>query len=262
MSHGRWAVVLGASSGFGAAVARAMGREGWPVLGVHLDRRTTQERADAVKADVEACGVPAVFLNANATREATRQHALEQLAEHDAEVGLVFHSLAFGSLGPMVGPDHLTERQHAMTLEVMASSLVPWVHDLWSAGRLRGGGRVLVMTSAGSGHVLPGYGAVAAAKAALEAYVRQLAVELASEFVTVNALCAGLARTPALEAIPGWEGLAAAAEARNPSGRLTRPEDVADLVRALVRPETHWLTGSVLRVDGGESLAVAERAQG
>ena len=80
-------------------------------------------------------------------------------------------------------------------------------------------------------------------------------MELAPHGITVNALLAGVTDTAALRKIPGHEALIEQSKQKNPSKRLTTPNDVAQLVRALVRPETHWLTGNVLRVDGGESVA-------
>ena len=97
------------------------------------------------------------------------------------------------------------------------------------------GGRIFAMTSAGSRSVLPSYGAVSAAKAALESHVRQLAVELAPLGVTANAILAGVTDTPALRRIPGHERLIERALAGNPHGRLTTPEDVAAALVELAR---------------------------
>ena len=108
------------------------------------------------------------------------------------------------------------------------------------------------MTSTGSQRVFPHYGPVSAAKAALESHVRQLAMELAPRKITVNAILAGVTDTPALRKIPGADTIAEVARTRNPSGRLTEPEDVAACLVELSRPGTYWLTGNVLRVDGGE----------
>ena len=93
-----------------------------------------------------------------------------------------------------------------MTLDVMAHSLVYWTQDLFFAGLLAPGARIFAMTSAGDHIVWPAYGAVSAAKAALESHVRQLAVELAPHRVAVNALRAGVTDTPALRKIPGQRG--------------------------------------------------------
>jgi enoyl-[acyl-carrier protein] reductase III len=250
--------VLGASSGFGAAIALALAKRGHPILGAHLDLRATQPRAEAVRSAIEAMGVPVRFHNANAADPRRRAEALDLLAEADpqARVGVLVHSLAFGSLRPFVGEPQarITPRQLDMTLEVMAHSLVYWVQDLLDRGLLAEGARVFALTSSGSLAALPAYGAVSAAKAALEAHVRQLAVELAPRGITVNAIMAGLARTPALEQIPGWERLAATASARNPHGRLTTPDDVANCLVALCSPDTSWMTGNVIRVDGGETI--------
>jgi NAD(P)-dependent dehydrogenase (short-subunit alcohol dehydrogenase family) len=102
--------------------------------------------------------------------------------------------------------------------------------------------------------VWPGYGPVGAAKAALESLVRQLAVELAPQEICVNAICAGVTDTPALAKIPGRDAMLSAALARHPRGRLTEPADVAAALVALSAPGCAWMTGNVIRVDGGEGL--------
>jgi enoyl-[acyl-carrier-protein] reductase (NADH) len=110
------------------------------------------------------------------------------------------------------------------------------------------------MTSSGSTRVIAFYGAVSAAKAALESHTRQLALELAPKGITVNALRGGVTRTPAAVRIPGSDRLFEGAEKRNPHHRLTTPEDVARAVVALCDPGTDWVTGNVINVDGGEEI--------
>jgi NAD(P)-dependent dehydrogenase (short-subunit alcohol dehydrogenase family) len=101
---------------------------------------------------------------------------------------------------------------------------------------------------------MPFYGAVSAAKAALESHVRQLALELGAAGVSVNALRAGVTDTPAARKIPVAEVLFQEARRRNPGGRLTRPEDVAGAIVALSLPGTGWISGNVIGVDGGEDV--------
>jgi enoyl-[acyl-carrier-protein] reductase (NADH) len=110
------------------------------------------------------------------------------------------------------------------------------------------------MTSAGSTRIFPTYGAVSAAKAALESHVRQLAYELAPLGITINAIRAGVTDTPALRKIPGHEKMAATAAARNPMGRMTTPADVAAAIAVLCQEGTHWITGTVIGADGGEDI--------
>ena len=255
-----WALVLGASSGFGGATALALAGAGLDVFGVHLDRRATLPSAERVIAGIEALGRRAVFFNVNAADDEKRRHVLEALAARIAEDGggsvcVLMHSLAFGSLNPLVGGEGTriaTASQLTMTLDVMAQSLVYWVQDALARGLLVRGSRVVAMTSAGGSRVWPNYGAVSAAKAALEAYVRQLAVELGPQGITVNAVRAGVTDTPALRKIPGGEWMTQHAAARNPSGRLTTTDDVAQAIAMLAGPESQWITGTVIGVDGGE----------
>ncbi len=93
------------------------------------------------------------------------------------------------------------------------------------------------MTSSGGHVVWPFYGAVSAAKAALESHIRQLALELAPQKITANAILAGVTDTPALRQIPGHDHMLEMARARNPMGRLTEPEDVAGAIACFSQPE-------------------------
>lgn len=253
----RWVVILGASSGFGAAAARAFAAAGHPVFGAHMDRRGTLPQVEALVQELRGHQVPVLFHNGNAADDGVRAAALDALQAEIGEgtVGVLLHSLAFGTLRPFFGEGGLARRQLDMTLDVMANSLVYWTQDLVARGLLREGGRVYAMTSSGSIAAWPSYGAVSAAKAALESHVRQIAVELAPKGITANAIMAGVTRTPALDKIPGADRIAEVALSRNPHGRLTTPEDVARCLLALSGPGTSWLTGNTLRVDGGETIS-------
>ncbi len=103
--------------------------------------------------------------------------------------------------------------------------------------------------------MIASYGAVSAAKCALESHTRQLAVELGQKGIAVNALRGGVTRTPAAIRIPGSDKLFEEATKRNPHGRLTTPEDVAHAVVALCDPGADWITGNVINCDGGEEVA-------
>lgn len=255
-----WIVILGASSGFGAATARAFAKAGYGVFGAHMDRRGAMPQIEALIAELRGYDVPVVFHNGNAADDEVRAAAMSALTEavrgDGGTVQVLLHSLAFGTLRPYFADEQpLSRRQLEMTLDVMANSLVYWSQDLVRAGLLGRGGRVYAMTSAGSIAMLPAYGAVSAAKCALESHVRQLAVELAPRGITANAVMAGVTRTPAFDKIPGADALAEVATQRNPHHRLTTTEDIAQCLLELARPGTAWLTGNVLRVDGGETIA-------
>jgi enoyl-[acyl-carrier protein] reductase III len=258
-----WALVLGASSGFGEAASLALARAGRNVFGVHLDRRTTLPNVERITKEIEAAGGRPVFFNMNAADDEKRAEALAEMAKVlDAEgrragVDVVLHSLAFGTLKPFLADDagdRISKAQMDMTVDVMAHSLVYWMQDLVAGGFVPEGAHAFAMTSAGGHRIWKSYGAVSAAKAALESHCRQLAVELAPRKIAVNAIRAGVTDTPALRKIPGNAEMIGRCLSIHPAGRLTTPDDIAKVLVALSRPETVWLSGNVLGVDGAEDI--------
>jgi len=226
---------------------------------VHLDRKSTMPNVERVKAEIEALDRKAAFYNINAADPEKREAVLDDIAASapGGGVRVLLHSLAFGSVGPLIdckGGDCVDQRGLEMTLDVMANSLIYWARGCFERGLLGFGGRIFAMTSAGDSRVWRSYGAVSAAKAAIEAHIRQLAVELAPAGITANALRAGVTETPALHKIPESAVMIEKALGRNPSGRLTTPQDVADAVALLADPKSQWITGNVIGVDGGEFI--------
>lgn len=258
LAETRWALILGVSSGFGGATALALAEAGYDIAGVHLDMRRTIANAEEVKRRIEATGRKAVFFNMNAADPEKRRDMLDKI---QAEIGpddgfrIFMHSLAFGSLVPFIARDGkpaVDEKKMDMTLNVMAHSLVYWVQDLVARDLLKPGSRILAMTSSGSHRVIPNYGVVSAAKAALESHIRVLAMELAPYGITANAIQAGVTDTPALRMIPGHEEIVKFAVQRHPAHRLTTPADVARVILLMASPATQWMNGDVIRVDGVE----------
>jgi enoyl-[acyl-carrier-protein] reductase (NADH) len=262
----RWALILGASSGMGEATAIALAQAGYRICGIHLDFRAGLAHVNEIKARIADAGSEALYINMNAADDEKRATALATLRERfdrsAAEgrhpyVRVVMHSLAFGSLVPFLAEDPKAaadRKKMEMTQDVMANSLVYWVQDLWRGGFLEQGSKIYAMTSEGSSRVVPSYGVVSSAKAALESHIRQLAMELArlGTGVTANAIRAGVTKTPALMKIPEHDEIIAATERRNPTGRMTTVTDVANAIVALSGDGTGFISGEIIGVDGGE----------
>jgi NAD(P)-dependent dehydrogenase (short-subunit alcohol dehydrogenase family) len=149
----------------------------------------------------------------------------------------------------------LDEEDLARTIHSMGTSLLGWTQALHGRGLFAADARVFGLTSEGNQVAWKGYAAVAAAKVALESVARAIAVELAPYGIRANVIQAGVTDTPALRAIPGNAHLKAQARLRNPFGRLTTPQDVANVIYLLARDEAAWINGEIIRVDGGEHIS-------
>ncbi len=265
-SRERWALILGASSGMGEATSRALAKAGYNICGIHLDFRAALQRVEELKADLAADGREVLYINMNAADDEKRAVALDALEAKFAEakaagrepyVRVVMHSLAFGSLVPFITEDPregVDRKKMEMTQDVMANSLVYWVQDLYRRGFIGKGSKIYAMTSEGSTRVLPTYGVVSSAKAALESHIRQLAMELARKGTgaTANAIRAGVTITPALLKIPESQQMIDITMKRNPTGRMTTPQDVAKAIVVLSGEGTDFINGDIISVDGGE----------
>lgn len=255
-----WALILGASSGFGGAAAIKLAEDGYNIFGIHLDRQATMANVERIISEIKSTNAEAVFYNANAADRFKRNEIVEELkAKLDGQplIKVIMHSLAFGTLRLFIPKENeqvITHSQMEMTLDVMAHSLVYWVQEIYLNNLLAQQGRIFAMTSSGGHSAIPFYGAVSAAKAALESHVRQLAIELGHMNVSVNAIMAGVTDTPALRKIPGSTNMVEIAMRKNPRGRLTTPDDVAEVISVLCGRGGGWISGGIINADGGEDI--------
>ncbi len=232
-------VVTGSSRGIGAAIARRLAAPGRSILVNYLQG---EEAARSVAADVEAQGARAVLVQGNVRSE----EDLRRIAGTFDSVDVLVHNAAIGVLKPF---DKIRTAQWDLTME---SSLRPfWL--LTKLCPLATGATVVGLSSMGSSRHVPGYAAMGAAKAGMEALTRQLAVELAPR-VRVNTVCGGLVRTDALRYFPEGEKMVELASRHTPLGRIAEPDDIASIVELLVDPRSYWINGQVLVADGGLSI--------
>lgn len=205
---------------------------------------------------------PAVAAPARPVNDAPIDALVEAFGVSRAEVERALDRLAEGgdpvwqSLRPVDYGDALLEEEDmARTIHAMGTSLLTWVQRVHAAGLFAADARVIGLTSEGNEIAWRGYAAVAAAKSALESVSRAIAVEFGPHGIRSNIIQAGITDTPALRIIPGSARMKASAVRRNPLGRLTTPEDVANVVYLLALDEARWVNGALIRVDGGEHVA-------
>ena len=235
-------LVTGGTRGIGLAIARRLVRDGAgrAVLGCMRN----DEAAERAAAELREAGAEPVLVRGNV--------ASERVVAELAAAGpyrVVVHNAATGVVRPALETEDRhwdwTLNANARALLALARATVPEMPD---------GSAIVAISSLGSQRVLENYVLIGTSKAALEAVVRYLAVELAPRGVRVNAVSAGVVETAALEHFPNREAMLATAE-RTPAGRLVAPEDVAAAVSFLCSDDAAMVRGHTLVVDGGFSLS-------
>jgi len=253
---GNWAIILGGSSGFGFATVEKLARHGMNIAVLYreiaaADKVVTQRFVE-LAADNDVTILP---FNINALDATARQIFIADfVSDKKHRVKVLLHSIARGNLKPLVAENGapLSIDDIQLTTYAMATSMLDWARDLLNADAFCPDARVIGLTSEGSHKYWDGYAAVSVAKASLESLNTYMAVELAPFGLKTNLIQAGVTDTPSLARIPGSARLLEGAAQRNPFKRLTKPDDVANVIYLLCTPEAAWINGSVIHVDGGE----------
>ena len=260
-ARGRWALVLGATSGSGAAICRGLAqRPGLDIYGLHRGNHPEGE-AQTIAA-VEASGRTMRTMIGDAGRpERIAEQAdilLEQLGPRSIHVFV--HSIANASVGYLAaGEPILHPKQFYKTFDSMAHSFVYWTQAMRERDLLGPGARLLALDNAINESLLGQLSVIAAAKAALETYVRHLALELGPEGYRVNALKFGTVETAALQWIfpeEVWAEVKAIHDRMHPAGRMVDLDEVARFVSVLASEEGAWFNSAIIDFTGGQMHAV------
>jgi len=247
--QGASVLVTGGSRGIGKAIALRFASLGATQVAIGYMRGDTA--AEETASELRALGAEPILVRGNV--------ASTRVAEKVAELGpldVLVHAAASGVIRPALE----TEDKHwDWTLSANARALLSLTRA--AVPSMPAGSSILAISSLGSIRVLDNYALVGASKAALEALVRYLAVELAPRGIRVNAVSAGVVETGALEHFPNKEAMVEMGT-RNPVGRLVSPEDVAGLVVFLCSPDAEMIRGQTVVVDGGWSLLASLGATG
>ena len=254
-----WAIILGGSSGLGLASAKRLAQLGLNICVVHRDRKSALPTIEQEFNKIKAYNTTFLSFNVDALNREKRTMLIETLKSTLGEkekVKVLLHSIAKGNLKPMVSLEKpiLKNDDFHLTLEAMSISLYDWVQALFKEKLFAKDTRILSFTSEGNQKAWENYAAVSAAKAALEAITRNIALEFAPHGIRANCIQAGTTDTASFRMIPDSETLKAHSLLRNPSNRLTTPEDVANVVGLLCQKEAFWINGAIIPVDGGEHI--------
>lgn len=253
---GYWTVILGGSSGLGLASAKELAKHGMNIIVIHRNGRSEMETIEKEFDAIRNTGVKFEAYNADALNADKRTELIDNInsAIGNNKIRCLLHSVAKGSLKPLAGDNTLTTEDLNITMNAMAFSFYDWAKALHGESLFAEDARLLAFTSEGSIKAWQSYAAVSAAKAALEALMRSMALEFAPYGLRTNCIMAGVTDTQSLRMIPGSDALAEHAVRRNPFKKMTTPEDVAAAVYLLCLDEAAWINGAVIPVNGGEHL--------
>ncbi len=258
-----WALILGATSGAGLAICKALAREpGLHIMGLH--RGNHPDGVAEVEASVRAAGKQIRWLVADAGKPELIDEEAETIREIVGAQGvhIVVHSIANASVGLLASGDPsawIHPKQVQKTFDSMAHSFVYWTQALLRKQMLAPGARILALDNAINESLLGNLSVIAASKAALETYVRHLALELGPQGYRVNALKFGTVESAALQWIfPAevWDRVKAIHDRMFPAGRMNTMEEVAAFVSVLASDAGAWFNSAIIDFTGGQMHGV------
>ncbi|MEC9273357.1 MAG: SDR family oxidoreductase [Candidatus Neomarinimicrobiota bacterium] len=251
-----WVLILGCSTGHGGATAKRLAKDGYGIIGFHLDRGEVKKEAELLKEEISKINDGKVFFwNINAASVDVMDEYIPKISEitKGQSIKLLLHSIAFGTTTNFFSDKPVTQKQMDMTVHVMGNSLLYWTQKLLTMQLLGQGSRILGLTSEGNYLAMDGYGPVSVAKVAMEAIIRQIGWELGRYGITANSLQAGITPTRALTKITdNWEDWIEKTKKRNPMRRTTSPDDIANTISLLLKQEADFINCSIIYCDGGE----------
>ena len=243
---GRVALITGGSRGIGRAIAIRLAEHGMDVVVNYVRHR---KDAQDTATEVEKFGKRCLLVKANVAKEDDVMAMFETIRQEFGSLDVLVSNAASGVLKPAL---ELTERHWDWAMDINAKALLGLVQN--GLPLMKTGARVIAVSSLGSVRAIRNYTTVGASKAALESLVRHLAVELGPRGIRVNTVSAGAVDTDALKKFPNRSEILENAMARTPLGRLTTPDDVADVTLFLCSNLADMIQGQVVTVDGGYAI--------
>lgn len=243
------ALVTGGSRGIGGAIAIALAKEGMDIAIAYLrNDRAAEETAN----EVRRLGCNALLFRLDVKNYEEIRNMFQEIEKNYGRVDVFVHAVGLGVFKPLC---ELSSVQLTRTFDINARSFILCVQE--SLRLMKDGGSIVAISSLGGQRYVSEYGAMGIAKAALDAAVRYLAVELAPRRIIVNAVSGGPVDTEGVKRLPNYEKRKRQATKLTPVGRVASVEDIANVVTFLCKKESEWIRGQILVADGGLSLRVA-----
>ncbi len=244
--QGKVALVTGSSRGIGKAIALKLAESGVDLIVNYIRHRRDAEETVRM---IEEKGVKCMAVKANVANDDHVKAMFERIGEEYGHCDFLVSNAASGVLKPAM---ELDSRHWNWAMDINARALLTLAQQ--AVPLMKKGGRIMAVSSLGAVRAVENYAAVGASKAALESLVRHLAVELGPMGITVNTISAGAVDTEALKKFPNRKIILDTALARTPLGRLTTPEDVAEVSLFLCSEQARMIHGQTIVVDGGYSI--------
>jgi enoyl-[acyl-carrier protein] reductase III len=242
------ALVTGGSRGIGRASALRLARAGADVAITYIENESA---ANKTAEEIRALGRRALVVQADALDVDANVAAVRATVEELGALRTLVSNAANGSFGTI---DELSVEQWDATMAMHARALFVLAKEATAAMQVEGGGSIVAISSLGANRVFGAYAAFGVSKAAIEHFVRYLAVEYGPVGIRTNCVSGGIVLTDLFKSIPGWEDIAAAGAERSPLRTVLDPEDVADAVAFLASDGASRITGQTLTVDAGYLL--------
>jgi enoyl-[acyl-carrier protein] reductase III len=244
---GKVALVTGGTKGIGKAISLKLAELGADVVVTFLRSRNA---SDAILDQLKSLGTNPHSIRINMGSQDKLPKIFEEIKDKYGRLDILVSNAA---LGIYTSALEINDKAWQLSMNTNAEAFLQTVK--LGQELMPNGSKIVALSSLGSMRYIDGYAAIGASKAAIETLTRYFAVELAHRHINVNTISGGFIDTDALKGFPSYDKMVEEVIRRTPFKRVGNVDDIADVVVFLCTKKASWITGQILVVDGGYSLA-------